>query len=102
MSQKIYILSSDNGYHWHTHVYFNSIEDAITYRVNECIEEFLYDWKEVEVDLIIRPLEHYQWCIEAHVSVIDVDGYAINHIIYIHEAELQNPISKHNIKHLNK
>lgn len=92
---KKYLLSSDNGYHWNTSIMFDSIQDAIIYHVNERIEEYSYDWKEISIKDIARPLKSYQSHIVVDLVVIDSDGYENQETIYISEMTEVKPENKH-------
>lgn len=94
---KKYLLSSDNGYHWNTSIMFDSIEDAVIYHVNERIEEYSYDWKEIAVKGITRPLKNYQSYIVVDLVVIDSAGYENQETIYISEMTEIKPENKYNI-----
>lgn len=92
---KKYLLSSDNGYHWNTSIMFDSIQDAIIYHVNERINEYSYDWKEMSIKDITRPLKNYQSHIVVDLVVIDSDGYENQETIYISEMTEIKPENKH-------
>ena len=99
---KKYILSSDNGYHWHTSIMFNSIEDAVVYFVNERLDEYAYDWKEVSIKEINRPLKDVQSYIEVHIVAIESDGYEQQGTVYISEMTENHPENKYNVIMLDK
>lgn len=98
---KKYLLSSDNGYHWHTSIYFESITDAVIYYVNEQIDDYLADWKEITIKEIARPY-YDKSSIVVILSIIDIDGYKYHKEVYITEMELISPVNKYNVKQLNK
>lgn len=95
--KKKYLLSSDNGYHWNTSIMFDSIEDAVTYWVNEQIEEYCADWLSVVLKSIERPLKNYQSHIEVEIHTIDEDNYIGNKTIYISEMTEIKPENKQHI-----
>lgn len=98
---KKYLLSSDNGYHWHTSIYFDNIEDAVIYHVNEQIEDYLADYKEIAIKEINRPY-YDKSSIVVILSIIDIDGYKYPKEVYMTEMELISPVNKYNVKQLNK
>lgn len=99
---KKYILSSDNGYHWHTSVMFGSIEDAVVYFVNERLGEYNYDWKKVSIKEVSRPIKDVQSYIEVHIIAIEFDGYEVQETVYISEMTENHPEDKHNVIELGK
>lgn len=96
-----YLLSSDNGYHWDVSPYFESIEDAVFYYVNEQIDEYYSDWKEITIKDIKRPYFDKSRIIVI-LFIIDADGYEFFKEVHLAEMELNKPTNKHNIKQLNK
>ena len=92
-----YLLSSDNGYHWNTYIMFDSIEDAVIYHVNERIDEYSDDWKEISIKDITRPLKNYQAYIVVDLVVFDSDGYENQETIYISEMTEIKPENKYNV-----
>lgn len=98
--KKKYLLSSDNGYHWNTSIMFDNIEDAVIYHVNERIDEYSYDWKEISIKDITRPLKNYQSHIVVDLVVIDSDGYENQETIYISEITTIKPNNKYNVTSL--
>lgn len=94
---KKYLLSSDNGYHWNTSIMFDSIEDAVIYHVNERIDEYSYDWKEISIKDITRPLKIYQSHIVVDLVVFDSDGYENQETVYISELTEIKPKNKYNV-----
>lgn len=95
--KKKYLLSSDNGYHWNNSIMFDSIQDAIIYHVNERIDEYSYDWKDISIKDITRPLKNYQSHIVVDLVVFDSDGYENQETIYISEMKGIKPENKYNI-----
>ena len=98
---KKYLLSSDNGYHYHTTAFFDSIEEAVYYFVNEQINEYMCDYKDVTIKEINRPY-YDKSSIVVILTIIDVDGYKYPKEVHISEMELIKPVNKYNVKQLNK
>lgn len=94
---KKYLLSSDNGYHWNNSIMFDSIQDAIVYHVNERIDEYSYDWKEISIKDITRPLKSHQSYIVVDIIVFDSDRYENQETIYISEMTEAKPENKHRV-----
>lgn len=95
--KKKYLLSSDNGYHWNTSIMFDRIEDAIIYHINERIDDYSYEWVQVFVKEIIRPLESFKSHIEVQLLTVDNYGDKSNHLIYISEMTEAKPENKYNV-----
>lgn len=94
--EKIYLLSSDNGYHWITNIHFASIEEAVIYYVNERLDDYSYDWKSVKVIDIVRPYKD-QSNIECHIVAIDNDGIENKGTVYISESTIDKPENKYRV-----
>lgn len=95
--RKKYLLSSDNGYHWNNSMMFDSIQDAVIYHVNERIDEYSYNWKDISIKDVSRPLKNYQSHIVVDLVVFDSDGYENKETIYISEMKEIKPENKYNI-----
>lgn len=94
---KMYLLSTDNGFHWNTSIMFNSIEEALIHFVNERIEGCDSGWDKVVVKYIKRPLPSYQSYIEVCLTISISSDFDKPLIVYIAEMTLVKPENKYGV-----
>lgn len=93
----MYLLSTDNGFHWDTSVMFTSIEEAVIHFVNERIEEYSYDWEKVFIKDIQRSFPQFQHHIEVYLIAIESDGYEDQQTVYLSEMTTMKPENKYGV-----